>query len=187
MTIQNAHAGPMPARTDSTSGTPAPRILRLRALVSDLGVLLLAEAAVAVAATIWLVVRTDRGRLDIGDGDAAIALALLGGVIPAWLAWLALSAVDGATPGQRSAGLAVQAAHTRDRLLRLLLDPRGLIGWLWLTALLWLGEAVLVRWLALLAFAVVLGVALTSTVLWLFRPASPAAHDRLARTRLVAR
>lgn len=177
----------MRGRTDSISGTPAPRGPRLRALLSDLGALLLAEAAIAVAATLWLVARTDRGRLDIGDGDAAIALALLGGVIPAWLAWLALSAVDGATPGQRRAGLAIEAARPRDRLLRLLLDPRGLVGWFWLVALLWLGEAVLVRWLGLLAFAIVLGIALTSTVLWLFRPTSPAPHDRLARTRLVAR
>lgn len=177
----------MAARAHSPSDAPVARWRRLRALLDDLATLLLAEAAVAVAATLWLVARTDRGRLDIGDGDAAVALALLGGVIPAWLAWLALGAVDDATPGQRRAGLTIAATRRGDRLLRLLLDPRGLVGWFWLVMLLWLGEAVLVRWLALLAFAVALGIALTSTVLWLIRPASPAPHDRLARTRLVVR
>jgi hypothetical protein len=187
MSLQEVHAGSMSVPPTPTHATRVARWLRVRALVDDLAVLVAAEMLVAAVATIWLVARTDLGRLDIGDGDAAMALALLGGVVPAWLAWLALAAIDGATPGHRRAGLAIEAGRPRDRLLRLALDPRGLVGWVWLVALLWLGEAVLVRWLALLALAVVLGMTLTSLVLWLLRPENPPPYDRVARTRLVTR
>jgi hypothetical protein len=187
MSLQDVHTGSMSASRRTNSAMSVARWRRVRALADDLAVLVAAELVVGIVATIWLVARTDLGRLDIGDGDAAIALALLGGVVPAWLAWLALAAIDGATPGHRRAGLAIEAARARDRLLRIALDPRGLVGWFWLVTLLWLGEAVLVRWLALLAFAVMLGLALTSLVLLLVRPETPPPHDRFARTRLVMR
>ena len=79
------------------------------------------------------------------------------------------------------------ASRARDRLLRLALDPRGLVGWLWLSALFFLGEVVFLRWVVLLVTAIVAAIVLASTVLWLVRPSRPAFSDHLARTRLVTR
>ena len=187
MSLQEVDAGPTSAPPLSTSAAPVARWARLRALGRDLGALVAAETVVAALAVLWLVARTEAGRMDIGDGDAAIAMALVGGVVPAWLAWLALHSLQGATPGQRHAGLLVAAQRPRDHLLRLALDPRGLVGWLWLAALLWLGEARLLRWLALFALAGVVAIVAASAWLWLFGPHARALHDRLSRTTLVAR
>jgi hypothetical protein len=177
---------------DTAAATTTPRRRqRLQALALDLAVFTVAELAAAVVAIVWLLARTDAGRLDIGDGDAAVALATVSAVVPAWLAWLASHALDrtpsGATPGQRRAGLAVEAAQPRDRLLRLALDPRGLLGMLWLTALLFLGEVVMLRWVALIVTAIAAAMVVASAALWLANPGAAALHDRIARTRLVAR
>ena len=187
MSLRELDAGsPAAPRTawDAASGL---RWRRLRALASDLAVLVAAEILVAALAVIWLVARTDAGRVDIGDGDAAMAMALLAGVVPAWLAWLALHSLEGATRGQRRAGLMVEARRRRDRLYRLALEPRGLFGWLWLAALLWLGEVFLIRWVGAFALALAAGLVIASAAQWLVRPNAAPLHDRIARTRVVRR
>ena len=67
---------------DTAAATTTPRRRqRLQALALDLAAFAVAELAAAVVAIVWLLARTDAGRLDIGDGDAAVALATVSAVV----------------------------------------------------------------------------------------------------------
>ena len=141
-----------------------------------------------------LLLRTDLGRTDVGDGDAVAAVSLVTAAAPAWAAWMAARVRrDGVTPGQRRAGLRVsrrggeRPAGAWRRQLRLAVHPLALPlwGWLTLTALL---SGVPRLWLppAFIATAVAFA-GLLSFVLLLAEPQRRALHDRIARTRLALR
>ncbi|MSQ41839.1 MAG: hypothetical protein EXR65_02230 [Dehalococcoidia bacterium] len=163
---------------------------RLLAPAIDAAIGLLALTAGLVVAAVWLLWRTDAGRLDARTGDAVAAAAAIGATIPTWAAWLALRTVrDRATPGQRLAGLVVVERRRGHRaaLLRLAVHPLAMPFWGWL-ALTALQSGVPWLWLppALLAAAVAAGGAISLAGL-LAAPRRPAIHDLLARTTLASR
>ena len=166
---------------------------RLRAAAIDAATVLPPFVGAAIVTTGWLLLRTDLGRTDVGEGDAVAAVSLVAAAAPAWSLWLAARVRrDGATAGQRLAGLRVSRRADGGpngawrRQLRLAVHPLALPlwGWLTLTALLsgvprlWLPPAFIA---AAVAFA-----GLLSFVLLLAEPQRRALHDRVARTQLVA-
>ena len=164
---------------------------RLAAAAIDATGALLTVAAGIVVAAGWLLLRSDLGGTDVGDGDAVAAASLVGATLPAWAAWLSLRVRrDGSTPGQRRAGLLVARGAAMTpwlRQLRLAIHPLALPlwGWLALTALLsglpWL-------WLPPLVAGVAVALAgLVSFALLLARPDLRAVHDLIARTELAPR
>jgi len=156
---------------------------RLVAAAVDGAALAAFEAVAFVLAVTWLLARTEAGAIDVRDGDAVVAASMLAAAPAAWIAWLALAAARGATPGERRAGLRVDSTPRR-ALLRQAARPLAGLVWAWLAlfVLVTLGP-----WPALvpLIVAALIEVAgLASTALWLVRPTAPALHDRLAGTRL---
>ena len=159
------------------------------ASIDALGAMLAVAAGTAVAVA-WLMSRTDLGRTDASSGDAVAAASLIGAALPAWAAWTALRVKrEGATAGQRMAGLAVSTDARMGSwlpVLRLAVHPLALPLWGWfaITALLsglpwvWAPPAI-----AGLAVAVA---GLASFALLLVRPGARAIHDRVARTALTA-
>jgi hypothetical protein len=157
---------------------------RAAAACFDAATLLVALCVAGVAATGWLLARTEAGRLDVREADARIAAALVLATPPAWLAWFAPAAVRGVTPGQRRAALEVDGTGLA-RALRLALHPLALPLWGWLALALLAAGLPLVSIVPALAAAFVLLLGAGSAVLWAASPGSRALHDRLARTRLV--
>jgi hypothetical protein len=159
------------------------------ASIDALGAMLAVAAGTAVAVG-WLMSRTDLGRTDAGSGDAVAAASLIGAALPAWAAWTALRVKrEGATTGQRMAGLAVSTdARTGSWLpvLRLAIHPLALPVWGWfaITALLsslpWFWAPPVIAGLAVAVAG------LASFALLLVRPGARAIHDRVARTALTA-
>ncbi len=141
-------------------------------------------------ALVWLLIRTDAGRIDTEEVDAVIAVAIVGAAAPAWISWTLLNAYRQlGTPGQRIVcirpipnwGVAQWALY-----LRVVVSPLSLPGWLWITATPLL--AGMPAWLALPAFlstAVVLTTGIGSLAITLVRPHTRMLHDRAARTTLV--
>ena len=181
----------MPVRISSGPITqPTSRRRRLAAVSIDaLGAMLAVAAGTAVAAG-WLMLRTGLGCTDPNSGEAVSAASLIGAALPAWAAWTALRVKrEGATPGQRVAGLAV-CADGRMRswlpVLRLAIHPLALPLWGWfaITALLsglpwvWAPPAI--------AGGAVAVAGLASFALLLVRPRARPIHDRVARTALTA-
>lgn len=169
----------------------APRGARVRAALSDLGVLLGGSLASVLVSLAYLLVRTSWGAYDATDFDSALAAALLLAVPLTWAAWLLMSVAEhGATPGQRLAGLVV--ARREDgwrgaRMQRVALHPMSLPFWLWAAAMLLLLGVPLAPWAVLLWSALVAIGGLASMVLLAIRPGTPAVHDWVARTRVVVR
>ncbi|MEX2229519.1 MAG: RDD family protein [Dehalococcoidia bacterium] len=182
-----------PAATDSGLRPPGRR-QRCAAVLLDFLTAALAVAAAALLATLWLLVRTGRGREDATSGDSLVATALVLAAPPAWAAWQLVRVRRGAgTAGQARVSLAV-TAHRRSvpstrtaATLRLLWHPLAVTAWLWLAALSVLFDAIPAALVCLgLALVWVLaGVA--SAALVLRNPAARALHDRLAGTSLCRR
>ncbi len=139
-----------------------------------------------IVAFLVLLVRTEWGRYDPGDGDSLVAAALIAAVVPGWYAWLAAGAIwDASTPGQRTVGLLVLAPLSRRRLARIgrfLVHPVSVPIWLWLAV----GAALAtLPWLPLLFAAIavtMLIVAAVSAGLVIRRPAARAIHDHVGGT-----
>ena len=169
----------------------APRGARLRATLSDVGVLLGGALVAVLVSLAYLLVCTSWGAYDTSDFDSALAAALLLAVPPTWAVWLLMSVVEhGATPGQRRAGLARprnadtgRGAQTR----RMALHPISLPFWLWVVAVLLLIGVPVVPWALLMWSALVVIGGLASVVLLAVRPGTPAVHDWVARARVVVR
>ncbi len=165
---------------------------RILAAAAIDGVLLAAlHAGALLLATAWLLARSGLGLLDVGNMDAAVALAVAGAVAPAWIAWTLLAARwQLATPGQRVARIRPVPTDgaTRGALyVRAATAPLSLPGWLWAAATPLL--AGLPAWLALPPLLGATGVAVTgvgSLGVLLVRPRARLLHDRVARTTLVA-
>jgi hypothetical protein len=146
------------------------------------GALLLAVA--------WLLARTDAGRVDVGEGDAVVAVAIAGAAAPAWIAWtLLITHRRLGTPGQRIVCIRPipdWGVPQWSLYLRAMTSPLSLPGWLWMAATpLLAGMPV---WLALpaaLAAVAVLAASVGSLAIALVRPDARMLHDRLARTSLV--
>ncbi len=179
---------------DTDAGLPselAPRSARVRAALSDLGVLLGGALVAVLASLAYLLVHTSWGATDVTDFDSALAAALLLAVPPTWAAWLLMSVVEHrVTPGQRRAGLAVARdadAWRGARARRMALHPISLPFWLWVVAALLLLGVPMVPWAVLLWSALVGIGGLASLVLLAVRPGTPAVHDWVARTRVVVR
>lgn len=187
------------ARNDAGGDVLAPAASAGRALVSrrrrlgaaaiDAASVLGSMAGGAALAFAWLLLRTSLGRSDAGSADGVLAASLAGATIPAWSAFIALRVRrDGATPGQRRTGLAVEplpGARRGARHLRLALHPVMLPLWGWLTLTALLGG---LPWLFLLPVLAAAAVVLAGTVSFAMLLASPharAVHDRLAQTALV--
>ncbi len=167
-------------------GLLVPRRERFLAAAADLASALpMITIAVGVAAA-WLLVRTGAGREDARGLDAAIALAVVGAVPPAWLARLALGLLDQhATPGQHARGLRVEATRTRAVLVRLALHPFGAVGWAWLAGIAALAQSMALAGVLGAVAALVLVAGGVSLAMILVAPGAPTLHDRLAGTRLV--
>lgn len=135
-------------------------------------------AASAVVAVAWMLARTDRGRHDLGTGDAVLALSLFVAAAPAWSAWQWL--------GLRRQQRAANGAGWPTRRLWLLtaIHPALVPSWLWATAMLLFTGVALLGFAALLAFTMFLtGTALMagSTVRLLLRPSAAPLHEWFAR------
>lgn len=173
--------------------TPSPEPGRARILTAaaiDAGLLVGIHAGALLLAAAWLLARTGVGRLDVGSGDAAVAVALAGSAAPAWIAWTLLATHRGlSTPGQRVGGIRPVPAGRAPRgalYLRAMVTPLSLPGWLWMAATPLL--AGMPGWLALPPLLAAMGVAaggIGSLGLVLVRPSARLVHDRVARTALV--
>lgn len=184
-------AGTSPAVARDTQHPGAlTRRTRLAAGLSDVLALLPPLVIASTLAVTWLLARTAWGREDVRDLDSAIALALLGAVIPAWLARLAVSMITtGATPGQRARRLHLEATRdvppVRAIAIRLATHPFGALGWAWIAGVLALAglfEVAVV--VAFIAAVIALG-ALASLAIILVRPDALALHDRVSGLRSV--
>ena len=182
------YSEPMTAGTNSTALTVRRR-RRIGAAAIDAATALLALAAGLLVAAAWLLLRTDFGRTDVGEGDGVAAASLVGATMPAWAAWLALRVRrDGATVGQRRAGLTVvprSQARGWPPQLRFAIHPLALPlwGWLALTALL---SGVPWLWLLPVLMSAVIALAgVVSFALLLLWPQRRAIHDLVAGTTLV--
>ena len=171
------------ALTDSRQAAGASahrtRARLLRSLARDVATLLLAFALAAAFATAYLLLRTDRGRLDVSAFDATIAFAVLASSAPAWTAW---RIVRTPSPLAWPDGHAnAQAVVTRGVLV--LLHPCVIPSLFWLAGLLALME-VPVAWLLTLAVAgITTALGLTSLLTMLVRPTATPLHLRVARRR----
>jgi len=135
-------------------------------------------AASAAVAVTWMLARTDRGRYDLGTGDAVLALSLFVAAAPAWSAWQWL-----ALRGQRRAA-AVAGGPTRQLWLLTAIHPALVPSWFWATAMLLFSGVALLGFAALLAFTMFLtGSALMagSMVRLLLRPTAAPLHEWFAR------
>jgi len=136
-------------------------------------------AAGAAVAVVWMLVRTDRGRYDLGTGDAVLALSLFAAAAPAWSAWQWL--------GLRERAQAFEAAGTSSsRRLWLLtaMHPALVPFWLWVTAMLLFSGVALLGIAAVAAFTMfVTGGALMigSVPVLLMRPSARPLHEWFAR------
>ena len=178
------------ATSASAFEVPPPRIARsarLRASAIDLGVGLGIQLGLGVLALLVFLVSTRGGDRDLSSGAAAIGWAIALAAIPAWFGYLGhAAAVEGGTPGQISAGVTVEGGPTR-RLARLAMHPVSAIGWCWIALIAaWATVPGLPLMLAAVAVTV-LGGGVVSVALLARDPNTPALHDRLAGTRLVAR
>jgi hypothetical protein len=162
---------------------------RAAAVIIDLGWLAGALAIGSVVAVTWLLLRTDRGRFDPGDGEAIVASALIAAAVPAWLAWLTLSArLDAATPGQRASRLRVCTVRERrpaGPLLRLCAHPVAAPAWLWVGALAWIADVPILAALLLAIAGTIVLMAGVSAALVIRDPAARAVHDYVGGTVLL--
>jgi hypothetical protein len=160
---------------------------RARALGVDFAILAATMLGATVVASCWMLIRTSAGRFDLGAGDAAIAFGMVMAPPAAWSAWLALATcLDGATPGQRRAGLVV-AGGPWARLVRLALHPFAIPTWTWLAVI---GTVAVIPVLPLLFLAMAIMAGLggaASLILVLRAPSARGIHDLVSGTRLVVR
>ena len=166
---------------------PAPLALGGRArLLAALGLDLLALLALLLAAgggaLLWLLARTDAGRLDVAAGDGAGALAVATAALPAWAAteWFALLRA-GRSLG--ALGMALDAARPPRGLARvawLLLHPVSTALWCWAAASAALLDAIPVAVALVAVGALVLLLGGASLLRLLLRPAADPLHATLA-------
>ncbi|MEZ4553999.1 MAG: hypothetical protein R3B59_08830 [Dehalococcoidia bacterium] len=129
----------------------------------------------ALVAVAWMLVRTDRGRYDLGTGDAVLAFSMFAAAGPAWSAWRWL-ALRGGARGRGAAGRRVWLLGA--------LHPVALPSWLWLTSTLLVSGAGVLELTAMVSFAVFLTGAVLmagSAVLLLARPSAAPLHEWFAR------
>ena len=155
---------------DSPPFEASPRVRILRAVAFHVATLLVAFAATATLATIYLLARTDRGAVDAADSDANVAVAILTAAVPAWTAYQWRRGAHIVTP--RS-------------VLRAALYPANLPAWLWLAATVALLPPLAIPALVVSGIALAVAVlAFASLLLLLLRPHSAPLHDRVSRIRL---
>lgn len=174
------------------------RINRQRLLLAwtyDVATLVLTLAASSLAATVWMLARTNWGLFDLGTGDAVFALALCISAAPAWTAWQWLQLWgDGATFGTRRAGITegvgglVQGGRLSEGRLRstawLGLHPASLPCWAWMAGALFATATPMFIVIAVVPLAASLLVAFLSVlsmVMLLARPSLRPLHVWLAR------
>ncbi len=162
----------------------------LAAAAIDAALLVGIHAGALALATGWLLARTDAGRVDVGEGDAVVAVAIAGAAAPAWVAWtLLITHRRLGTPGQRVARVRPVpewGVPQWSLYVRAMTSPLSLPGWLWMAATPLV--AGMTAWLALpalLAAAAVLAGGVGSLAIALVRPSARMLHDRVARTVLV--
>jgi len=181
----------LPGEDAHLPSNAAPRGARVRALLWDVGGLVFGALISFVVGVTYLLMRTTWGTYDAGDFDSALATALVLAVPPTQAGWLLLSVAErGATPGQRRAGLAIarrEGEWRAARIVRMALHPLSLPAWLWLAAMLFLLAVPVLPWLVVLWSGLLAIGVLSSIVIFAIRPAAPAVHDLLARTRVVVR
>jgi hypothetical protein len=167
----------------ASAATGSPRLRLLAALGLDLLALLTTLLAAGVGATLWLLTRTEAGRVDVSPADGAVALAVYAAALPAWVAveWFALLR-GGRTLGARVAGLeATPALRSPARGLWLLLHPASAALWAWAAAsAALLDVAPAAEALALVA-ALVLLLGVASLLRLLLHPTAVPLHTVLAR------
>ncbi len=133
---------------------------------------------------VWLFVRSSGGAVDIAPGDARVGAAIALATPPAWFAWFASGVLSGRTWGQARTGVFV-AGSGPQRALRVAAHPLAGAVWAWLVLVLLAAGQILAALVTLIVLgAVILGAAV-SLGGWVFRPAAPAVHDRIARTRVL--
>ena len=165
---------------------------RLLAVALDVLALLPPLVVTSTLTIAWLLARTGWGREDVRDLDSAIAVAILGAAIPAWIANLAFDLVPSrATRGQRAVGLRIETAGTSMLLalaIRLASHPTtGTLAWAWLAGVFVLAGAFTLAALAGVLALVVAVAGLLSLAMLLVAPGARGLHDRIAGTRLASR
>jgi len=161
----------------------SPRLRLLAALGLDAFTLLTALLAAGACATLWLLARTQAGRVDVTPGDGAVALALTAAALPAWVAieWFALLRT-GRTLGARIAGVeAARAPQGPARGLWLLLHPASAVLWTWVAASAALLDAPAATAVLATVATVVALLGLASLLRLLRRPTAAPLHETLAR------
>jgi len=145
--------------------------------------------SVAVAA-VWLFAVTGAGASEPGSLANSVAFAIVMMSIPAWLAYLVGASCagpeEGATRGQRRAGIAVEGARL-NRAVRLAAHPLGSAGWLWAAGVASLATVPGLPLLLAAMSIIVLAAGLVSVVMLTVRPRTAALHDRVAGTTVVCR
>ena len=176
-----------PAYVDSEHGAfsgPPGRGAVVRVIAVDAGTFVLAAGATMVAATAWMLARTDGGAVDVSSYDAAFALSFAAAMLPAWTAWQWRALLrNGTTFGsaRKSSRANIEKRGWR-RALWLALHPVTTPAWAWLVAMLALltpSIAGAAFW-ALTMFA---GLSIISLVLLLLQPRARPLHVRLAMLR----
>lgn len=146
-----------------------------RSVASFLGV----AGVSAVVAVLWMLARTDRGRYDLGTGDAVLAVSVFAAAAPAWSAWQWL---------RLSAGANAAVRHGERQSWRMwmlsALHPTLAPLWLWASLMALVTGVAALQLLAMLTFTLFLtgGVLMAgSVVLLLARPSAPPLHEWFAR------
>jgi hypothetical protein len=180
--VAASFAQPAPQRVRSA---PARKRL-LVAWLYDLGTLVLALLATGVVGTLWLLARTEWGRVDVALGEAVFAASLVAAAAPAWTAWQWLRLWDqGQTAGHRRLDLDARPSLSGGRrVIELALHPVSVPAWGWLALTLIILEVPGVAWLAVVVTAFVALLGAVSLGLLLVRPAAQPLHRRIARMRL---
>jgi hypothetical protein len=153
-------------------------------IAADAGTFVLATGAAVVAATAWILARTDAGAVDVSSYDAAFALSLAAAMFPAWTAWQwGILVGNGMTFGNtRRSSRADTETRGRRRACWLALHPVTAPAWAWLLGML----ALLVPPItdaALWVLAALAGLSISSLVLVLLRPGTRPLHVRIAMLR----
>lgn len=168
-------------RHSRTAGRPT-RAAAAAACAYDLATLAALLGAGALLGALWLLVRTDGGRLDAPSADATVIATLCAALLPAWAAMQGGALwTHGRTAGGARLTLAPTAFAARGpRALWLALHPALLPAWWWLL----IAALVAERWLLVWAFLALAGVlhvlAVGSALLALLRPGGAPLHARLA-------
>lgn len=149
----------------------------------DLATLTALLGAGALLGALWLLTRTEGGRLDAPAADAVVVATLYAALLPAWAAMQGHALwARGRTAGGSRLGLAPTVfASAGARARWLALHPALLPAWWWLLLAVLVAGAWDIAWAVAALGALVHVLALASALLALARPGATPLHARLAQ------